>query len=110
MSSYYTLPPDPTLTLHNVTKVLATVKTDNLGYCLRVPRSKRVEINRTSSSDDQVKEGYMNYWLQCVPNPSWSLLAGWLYYMKETRSLERVMEYVQQQKGKYVNIEISLVN
>ena len=110
MSSYYTLPPDPTLTLHNVTRVVATVKTDCMRLCLGVPYSKEQEMQRTSSTDDQLREGYMNYWLQCGRNSSWRLLAGQFYHCGETRPLERVMEYVQQQKGKYMNIDISLVN
>ena len=56
-----------------------------------------------SHTDDQIMEDIMRYWLQYGPNPSWSTLAGVLYYMEEHTALKRVMEYIQQPTGRDMN-------
>ena len=92
-------PPDSTLTLTNMTKAVAGGYWRYLWISLKVPDS----VHNYSHTDDQNVKAVMKYWLQYGPNPSWSTLAGVLYYWEEHTALKRVMEYIQQPTGTDVN-------
>ena len=92
-------PPDSTLTLANVIKAVAGVDSIILRVYLEVPASP-IQYSHTN---DQIMEDAMRYWLQYGHNPSWSNLAGALYYIEKHTALKRVMEYIQQPTGRDMN-------
>ena len=85
---------------------LASVKTwdriERLADCLGLPPSKMVEIESHYSKGDQQKEAAVDYWLKCLPNVSWNILAQHLYYVGEQTALHAVMEHVDRSKGNYM--------
>ena len=100
VSALSLLPADPTLTLHNVTTVVAPVRDwDKLGACLGVPVAKRNEIDSKYSTYEEKKEALMDYWLRCSPVASWGKLAGKLYYMEEKKSLQLVQRHLKKTSG-----------
>ena len=45
------------------------------------------------------REEKLQYFITTVPNASWQVLAGVLYYGQEQAALERVTKYFQRQPG-----------
>ena len=107
VSALSLLSADPTLTLHNVTTVVAPVRDwDNLGDCLGVPEAKRTAIDSKYSTDEKKKEALMDYWLRCSPVVFWGKLAGELHYMEEKQSLQLVQRHLKKTSGMLVMISI----
>ena len=107
VSALSLLPADPTLTLHNVTTVVAPVRDwELLGSCLGVPWDNRSEIDSKYSTDEKEKEALMDYWLRCSPMVSWGRLAGELHYLEEKQSLQLVQRYLKKTSGMLVMIII----
>ena len=94
--------PDSTLTVHNIMKAVAGVNLQILGAYLRIPVSKLTEALEDYPTPEQKGGAILCYWLQYVPNASWTTLAGTLYYMKENAALGRVMVNFQRQLGTHV--------
>ena len=92
---------DNTLTLENVIKAVATVSMHwyVLGSKLAVPESKLDEIRQRYSADDLRKEALWKYWLEYMPNASWDILPGWLFYMEEVSALQAVSKYTNKEPG-----------
>ena len=100
VSALSLLPADPTLTLYNVTTVVAPVRDWlNLGACLGVPVPKCSEIRSKYSTDEMRKEAVMDYWLRCSPVVSWGKLAGALHYIKERQSLQLLQRHLKKTTG-----------
>ena len=101
------LPADPTLTLYNVTTVVAPVSNWTwLGECLDVPAAKCSEIGRKYPTDEKKKEAFMDYWLHCTPGVCWGKLAGALHYLGEKQSLQLVQRHLKKTTGMFLMIII----
>jgi len=80
---------DPTFSIHNVDTAVESVQDwDGLGYHLGVPHEKH------GSSEEMLQ-----YFITTVPNASWEILAGGLYYQQEHAALEKVAKYFQPHPG-----------
>ena len=92
--------PDPTLTFTNVTRVLESMKdVDSLVDVLNVPDSVEYKISQDYATPEQQRNAIVRYWLQSMPNASWSGLAGGLYIMEEMTTLEAVKQYFHNPTG-----------
>ena len=85
----YPLPTDSTFTFHNVNAAVESVQDwDDLGYHLGVPHGKHGS-----------RREMLQYFITTVPNASWQVLAGGLYYQQEHAALEKVTKYYQPHPG-----------
>ena len=66
---------------------------DELAFALRVPISKRGEIGRQFCTPKQQREALVAYWIQVVPNASWEMLAGALYFLENTKAVEATKSF-----------------
>ena len=89
MVSLSLLPADPTFTLSNVITAVESVQGwKSLAAYLDVPSEWR-----------RSREEMLQYFITTVPNASWQILAGGLYYRQEQAALERVAKKYQRQPG-----------
>ena len=94
------LPPDPTLTIQNVTQALRGMAYDRgFSRYLGVPYDILDDIEDCHSTDDQRNLAVVKCYLHCTPGASWNHLAGWLYYHEEEGALKRVLRFVQRPEG-----------
>ena len=82
--------------------VIATVKDDQLGYCLRVPSSKCDEIREKISTSAEYREGLINYVIQYSPYATWSDLSGRLYYNECPEAVAAARRFIKRTPGKCV--------
>ena len=73
---------------------------DDLAFALRVPVSKRDQITRQFHTPEQKREALVAYWLQVVPNASWEVLAGALYFWENSKAVEATKKFISAVKGK----------
>jgi hypothetical protein len=88
------LPPDPTLTVDNVSHVMEKVepKVKNQVWkdaCDPIERDKMEEVCM-SGKEDECADLYVNY----NPRSSWELLAGSLYHHHQVAAVEEVRSYL----------------
>ena len=94
------LPPDPTLTLQNVTFAVLPVRDwKQLGESLGVPSLQIDEIDSKHPKREMKKLFALGYWLDYCPVVSWSKLASELYYWEEKESLQNVQGYLKKTPG-----------
>ena len=92
-------PSDSTLTLENVTRVIASViDWDSLGHWM-VPKPKLDQISEQYTDKEQRMAAMVREWLESSPNVSWAILAEGFYCDEEKRALEEVKGYLQKQQG-----------
>ena len=72
---------------------------DNVALGVGIPYSKHAELRRQNPTTDQAKQAYWDYWLHHHPAPSWTILAGGLYFWREHGALEVLQ--VNYLKGEY---------
>ena len=82
--------------------VTATVKDDQLGYCLDVPLSKKDEIREKTSTSAEYREGLINYFIQYSPYATWSDLSGELYEYKCPEAVAAARRFIKRTPGKCV--------
>ena len=103
MCSSLSLSPDPTLTVEAVAAALQTVRDYWVGVAveLGVPDSIHVHllISASHSTDEEQKKALAEYFISTLPAPSWSTLAGALYYRKEKAALQAVSSHLQREDG-----------
>jgi len=98
-NSYVT---EPTLTCENILEVLKSVDPklwDDLAFALRVPASIRDQITKQFHTPEQKREALVTYWLQVVPNASWEMLAGALYFWENSKAVEATKKFLPEVKG-----------
>ena len=101
---------DPTLTLENVSTVLATVvNVIKLRDVLLVPRSKLMEIQQQSSTVTQEREGLINYFISYSECASWTDLANSLYYYEHHEAVATAKTFIKQTPGKYIHVVVFAV-
>ena len=78
-----------TFTPMNVLRAVREVEdTEGLRLYLRVPRSKRDEIEREFSSEAQQRKAYINYFIEHDPEASWRSVICVLDEMDQPDSVE----------------------
>ena len=90
-------PSDPTLTVENVTEVMAEVGDRERVWrsiLLQVPDSKLAEIRRQSSTEGEKSRALSQYWVNCAPDASWKRLANTLYVIGEERAAVMAKQYL----------------
>ena len=92
---------DHSFTRQNISMVTATIKDDQLGYCLDVPSSKQREIREKTSTPAEYREGLINYFIQYSPYATWSDLSGRLYYNKYPEAVAAARRFIRRTPGKY---------
>ena len=99
---------DPTLSLENISTVMATVPIGEVnsynsgelgGSVLRVPLCKCVEIHHQSSTDAEERETLIRYYLNYLPYASWSHLAGRLYRTQHLEALSAARKFIKIEPG-----------
>ena len=90
-------PPDPTLTVENVTEVMREVgnwKRVMGVFGLGIPDSKLQEVKQQSYTERDRSHLVGEYWVNTHPNPSWTRLADVLYEEGEDSALMMVKQYL----------------
>ena len=88
-------PPDPTLTVDNVSRVMEkvepTVKAQVwMDACYVIMEMNKMEEMCTSGKEDECADLYVN----CNPNSSWEHLARSLYRHHQVAAVEEVRSYL----------------
>ena len=104
------LPPDVSLTPHSLLHAVSTVRrfwslggeVGLLGWLL-VPYSVQEHIidSQSYSSEDEKRTAALQYYIETVPDASWGMIAGVLWYMEEHTALETVRRYLPHKPGEY---------
>ena len=92
----FSLPSDPSLTVHNVQRVMEGVVGMQLwrvGHYLSVPKTIRDKIDECSS-DEEKTSALAKYVATILPNVTWEDIAAALYHWDEERAVERVKSYL----------------
>ena len=82
--------------------VIATVKDDRLGDCVRVPSSKQNKIREKTSTSAEYREGLINYFIQYSPYATWSDLSGELYFREYPEAVAAARRFIKRTSGKCV--------
>ena len=85
---HVTVPPDPTMTVDNVTQILNKIPGDKLEMVmdedgLDIPWPLLEEIQRRYSTDTEKNHACADYYVNCHPDAEWRHLTAGLYGIKE---------------------------
>ena len=94
-------PSDASLTLPKVLAAVRTMDVGILGDVLRVPGTKRDEVEQQSASVEERREGLVKYYMDTHPNASWEDLGGKLLQEGEEAALEEVKVHIKPTEGEY---------
>ena len=92
----FSLPSDPSLTVHNVQRVIEGVvgmQLSLVGLYLSVPETIRDKIDECSS-DEERASALAKYVVTILPNVTWEEIAAALYRDNEERAVERAKSYL----------------
>ena len=90
-------PSDTTLTVENVSEVMAKVGNGvRVASWLGVPDFKQQEISQQSSTERERCLALGEYWVNTTPDASWEKLTRVLYQWREKRALSVTKQYLQQ--------------
>ena len=88
--AHNSVPPDPTMTVDNVTQILNKIPGDKwekvmgmYGGGLGIPRRLLEEIQRRYSTDTEKNHACADYYVNCHPEAEWKHLTTRLYYNEE---------------------------
>ena len=81
-----------------------TVKENNLGDSLNIPRNKWEELQQQSSTTAEYRERLIDYFLKYSEYASWSDLAGLFYYKKQHEAVAAARRFIKGTPGKCVYI------
>ena len=95
----HAFPADPSLTVSRILAAVETVKGERLEDVLIIPRRKRVELRKQSTTDEDYKRGLATYYLHTHPRASWAHIGGELLYYEEEEALERVKKHIVPEQG-----------
>ena len=97
---FLSLSPDPTLTVEAVAAVLQTMEDwEVVAVWLGVPGPILVSISDSHSTAEEQKKALAEYFISALPAPSWSTLAGALYYREDEAALQAVSSHLQREDG-----------
>ena len=102
VTAHNSVPPDPTMTVDNVTQVINKIEGDKskvvrISLGIDIPSSVIEEIERRSSTDKN--KAYANYYVNYHPNPSWEDLTWELYWKNEFAAARESKSFMS--TGKY---------
>ena len=90
-----------TFTTKNVQRAVREVKyTDDLGFYLGVPNSKRTEIQEQFSSVPQQVKAYINYFMEHDPVASWRAVIVALDRMREKKAADAIRHLAEPVTGR----------
>ena len=88
-------PSDPTLTVDNVSEVMREVgDRERVWVGLGVPVSKRTELMRQSSTEEEKTHAVSQYWISSSPDATWKRLTLSLYLSGEERATVMAKQYL----------------
>jgi hypothetical protein len=96
------------MTSDNISKVVATVGEDELGFVLDVPRSKREEFRQQSSTTADYRQRLIDYFIKYSPWAGWSDLASRLYRYEQPAAVEAARAFITQTPGKIFKLSSPL--
>ena len=109
VASYDSVPPDPTMTVDNVTQVLSKIpghKWERVMGGLGIPGPLLEEIQRRYSTDMEKNHACADYYVSCHPLAEWEhLTTRGLYWRKEFAAARESMTFMS--TGKYCTISYS---
>ena len=92
---------DMAFTTKNVQRAVQEVKvTDDLGYCLGVPQSKRNTINRQFLTVPQQVKAYIDYFMEHDPVASWRTVIVALDGMGEKEAADAIRHLAEPVTGR----------
>ena len=96
-------PSDASLTLPNVLAAVRTVQdVGTLEHVLKVPYTKRYEVERQSASSEGRRDELVKYYVDTSPNASWEHLGGRLLYCGEHAAMKKVKVHIKSTEGEYI--------
>ena len=98
VAAHNSVPPDPTMTVDNVTQVIDKIEADKwevLGFI----DFQLGEIQRRHSTDTEKTHACADYYVNCHPNPSWEDFVLKLYVQKEFTAARESKSFMS--TGKY---------
>ena len=93
MMSLLCLPPDPTLTVENVNRVIAKVEPKER-MKLYEEGSVAEKIQAQYSTESEREVAFIDAYVNCEPSSSWHKLAGVLYRLHHVAAVEDVRPYL----------------
>ena len=88
--------------LKAVERVKSVLDINELGFCLRVPNSKRDEIKRQFSRLPQQRKAIIKYWIKRDPRASWRGLIRALDGMREKQVADDIRHLAEPLSGVYI--------
>ena len=102
VTAHNSVPPDPTMTVDNVTQVMDKIEGDECEEVmggLHIPMSLwKVIQRRYSTASEKIHAGVV-YYLNCHPHASWDHLTGRLYFKDEFAAARESKSFMS--TGKY---------
>ena len=82
--------------MENVTEVMAEVVGDRewVWVWLDVPQFKQTKLMQQSSTVGEKTRALTQYWVKCVPHPTWKGLTHTLYFSGEERAAVMAKQYL----------------
>ena len=107
VAAHNSVPPDPTMTVDNVTQILNKIQGDKWEWVmggqvtveLGIPRPQLEEIQRRYSTDIEKIHACADYYVDCHPKASWEDLTSKLYIEKEFAAARESKSFMP--TGKY---------
>ena len=104
VAAHNSVPPDPTMTVDNVTQVINKIEGDKWEVMGRggndiVPRYQLWEIQRRCSTDTEKTHACADCYVNCHPDASWKDLTSQLYLKKEFAAARESKSFMS--TGKY---------
>ena len=95
------VPPDPTLTVDDVTKVINEIEGDKVEVMrtLHIPQSLLEEIEQRYSTDSEKSHAYADYYVHAHPDASWNDLTATLWARRELTAANKSKSHMS--TGKY---------
>ena len=88
------------MTSDNISKVVATLREDELGGVLYVPLSKREEFRQQSSTTADYRRRLIDHFIKYSHWAGWSDLASRLYGHDQPAAVEAARAFITQTPGK----------
>ena len=95
----HVIPADPSLTVSRIRAAVETVEGWRLEDVLEVPFSKKQELEKQSTTDEDYKRRLSTYYLHTHPRASWAHIGGELLWREKEEALKGVKEHIVPQQG-----------
>ena len=94
--TYISVPPDPTLTMENMNRVIAKVERKEREKVYRnvINTNARMKIHQQYSTYSEKEVAYVDAYVNCDPSASWQRLVKFLYNFHHMAAVEGVKSYL----------------